>query len=507
MSLISFQYLFFVAGLAILYYILPGKTQKYLLFAADYLFLYLCGGLKSVLFLLLTSVSVYLGALIIGKNKDKPITRNITFASVFLVNTGFLICFKYINFFVNSANQISGLFEGRQFDAITFIAPFGISFYTLTILGYLIDVFWKKYEPEKDFSKFMVYCSFFPQLTSGPITKYPEMVEEFSAVHRFDLKTAEYACQRILWGFFKKLVISERAAALVNTVYADYETYSGFYIVFATLMFALQLYTDFSGCMDIVIGTAELLGIRLPENFRTPFYSETESEFWRRWHISLGTWFKDYLLYTVIKTDAFVSLGDKAKAKFGKKAGKKVPTYFGLLILWFTVGFWHGGLWKYIFGSGLIHCFYMIISMLFENQFKQVNKFFGFNTESFSFKMFRRIRTTLLVCSGFVFFRAESFMTAIDMYKKMGTFNLNIIATGGVTALGLEYPDLIVLILAVVLLFVISHLQQTGSVRDALSAQNLPFRWICYIGLFLIVLVYGQYGPGYNAASFIYQNF
>ncbi|MCR5101714.1 MAG: MBOAT family protein [Butyrivibrio sp.] len=507
MSLISFQYLFFIIALAVVYYLIPGKLQKYALLIADYIFMYMCGGVKTVVFMLITSISVFAGARIIASRRENKNIGKLVFSVVFLMNIAFLICFKYINFFINSANQISGLFEGTQFDAITFIAPFGISFYTLTILGYLIDVFWEKYDPEKDFVKFMVFCSFFPQLTSGPITRYSEMEKEFSTIHRFDLKRAEYASQRILWGFFKKLVISERAATLVNTIYADYETYSGLYIIFGTMMFALQLYTDFSGCMDIVIGTAELLGIKLPENFTTPFYSETESEFWRRWHITLGAWFKDYLLYTLLKTELFIKIGDRAKALFGKKEGKKVPTYFGLFVLWFTVGFWHGGLWKYIVGSGLIHCFYMIISMIFEKRFKKVNEFFGFNTECFSFRMFRRVRTAILVCTGFMFFRADSFGIAIDMYRHIGTWNKNIIAVGGIVGLGLEYNDLIVLMFGILLLFLVSYLQQNVMVRDLIAKQNLPFRWICYISLFIFVIVYGQYGPGYNASSFIYQNF
>ncbi len=190
-------------------------------------------------------------------------------------------------------------------------------------------------------------------------------------------------------GLFKKLVISERMAVIVNTIYGDYVTYSGLYIAVGTVCFAFQLYTDFSGAMDIALGLSEALGIRMAENFETPFFARSISEYWRRWHITLGTWMKDYIFYPVLKSDLFVAIGDAARKKLGKKRGKKVPTYLGMAVLWFTVGMWHGGAWKYIIGSGLLHCFYIISGQMLEPAFKKLTHVFKVNTECYSFRLFK----------------------------------------------------------------------------------------------------------------------
>ena len=264
--------------------------------------------------------------------------------------------------------------------------------------------------------------------------------------------------------------------------------------------------------MDIALGLSEALGIRMAENFETPFFARSISEYWRRWHITLGTWMKDYIFYPVLKSDLFVAIGDAARKKLGKKKGKKVPVYLGMLVLWFTVGMWHGGAWKYIIGSGLLHCFYIVSGQMLEPAFKKLIRVFKVNTECYSYHLFQSLRTFFLVCVGFVFFRASSAGAAVKMLKASLQFNIWIFTDGSLLKLGLDTPDFTVGILALGVLLLVSLLQQKfhaegKTVRGMLAQQNLPFRWIIYYGLIFTILIFGFYGPGYDASEFIYQNF
>lgn len=209
-------------------------------------------------------------------------------------------------------------FREAVFKTVQAAAPLGISFYTLSLLGYLFDVYYEIGKPQKNFLKFALFGFYFPVIISGPILRYRDVEQELYAPHKFDYHKFTYGLQRMLWGFFKKLVIAERLAVVVNTIYGDTDTYRGFYIAIAAIGFAFQLYADFSGGMDIVIGLSEALGIPLAENFDRPFFSKSIQEFWRRWHITLGAWLKDYLFYPLLRSKAFTKLQTDCKRSSGK---------------------------------------------------------------------------------------------------------------------------------------------------------------------------------------------
>jgi D-alanyl-lipoteichoic acid acyltransferase DltB (MBOAT superfamily) len=507
MAITSFYFLCFYAVLLLVYYTIPKNIQWTILLSASLLYYIIAGSLISFVILDYGIVVTYIGARLIERSnseKKKKYVAIITVSLTLLI----LVILKYVNFFIytfRGFTNIIGISTGLN--SIQWLVPLGISFYTLIIIGYVIDVYRGVTRAQVNIAKYALYACYFPQMISGPFTRYPDMESQLYTPHRFDYKIMTSGMQRMLLGFFKKLVISERMAVIVNTVYSDYTSYSGFIIAFATICFAIQLYTDFSGCMDVVLGLSESLGISLPENFKTPFFSRSISEYWRRWHITLGTWFKDYVFYPLLKSEWLQQIGKFSKNKFGKKAGKKIPTYIGMFILWFTVGLWHGGSWNFIIGSGLLHWFYIVAGEQCEPLFKKLIHLLRVNTECFSWKLFQGLRTFSLVCIGFVFFRASSMSSALHMIK-YSVFNP--ISKGITFKLGLDNYDINVAIISVAILLIVSILQQLwgeNRLRDKIAEQNLVFRWVIWYAILLIVIIVGYYGPGYKAAEFIYQGF
>lgn len=502
--------LFFVLFLMI-YYSVPKRFQVYLLTAVSIVFCGLAGGGLMVSSILTATVSTWYGAVRI-ENAMSNKQKKRWFYAVLLLNMGVLIICKYLNFFVYTSRFVGEVLHWEIYlQEFSFLVPLGLSFYTLQVLGYLIDVSRGTCLAQRNLIHYAAFSCYFPQLFTGPINRYGEMKNSLYAEKYFDYKRTAFGLQRIGWGLFKKLVIAERMAVIVDTVYGDYYTYQGCYIIFATMCFACQLYTDFSGAIDLAAGVSEILGIQISENFAEPFFSHSLSEFWRRWHITLGSWMKDYVFYPILKSDLFVKIGDWSKGRLGKKKGKKVPTYLGMVILWFTVGLWHGGSWKYIVGSGLLHCFYIVGGQVLKPLFQKMIFWMHVNTECFSYHLFQSLRTGFLVCTGFVFFRAESFREALGILRASFYPNIWIFTDGSLLKLGLDAPDFIIGG-AFGILFLVSVQQKKfraegSGVREMLAKQNLVFRWGIYYMLIFSVIILGFYGPGYDVSGFIYQNF
>ncbi len=494
------------------YYLIPKRFQIHLLAAGSLAFCGLTGGAPMFFSLLAATASTWYGAV---RMEDAVSKRQKTwwFYGVLLINAGALAVCKYLNFFVYTGRFAGELMDKEIFlQEFSFIVPLGISFYTLQVLGYLIDVARGTCQAQRNLIRYAAFSCYFPQLLTGPINRYGEMADSLYEEKNFDYKRVVFGLQRMGWGLFKKLVIAERMAVVVDTIYGDYHTYQGCYVIFATICFACQLYADFSGAIDLAAGASEILGIRISENFNTPFFSRSLSEFWRRWHITLGSWMRDYVFYPVLKSDLFVRIGEWSKGRLGKKRGKKVPTYLGMVILWFTVGLWHGGSWKYIVGSGLLHCFYIAGGQILDPLFQKMIAWIHVNTECFSYHLFQSLRTGFLVCTGFVFFRAESFRTALKIFKASFYPNIWIFTDGSLLKLGLDTPDFIIGGVALGILFLVSVQQQKlrtqgSGVREMLAKQNLVFRWSIYYMLIFSIIVFGFYGPGYDVSGFIYQNF
>jgi len=346
-------------------------------------------------------------------------------------------------------------------------------------------------------------------MVSGPFVTYTDMSSQLFCGHRYDHSAVVGGYQRIIWGFFKKMVIADRLSYVVSAVYENYTQYTGFYILVGIFCYALQLYCDFSGCLDMVLGASEIFGIKLPENFNTPFFSENLSEFWRRWHISLGTWFKNYVFYPILKSETLQKLGGRLKKNFGKKVGKTVPTYIGLIVNWLLIGIWHGCTNVYMLASAVIPCILLIGSDITTPFLKKISQKFNFKTECFSFRMFRRIRTFLLMCIVFGTARSRSITDVVHMFKSLfSDFNPEIFVDKSLLNLNLNADEWRVVIFGLIVLLIVDTMHFMGiDIRKKLSEQNLVFQWaVMIIGIFAVA-VFGVYGPNYNAVDFIYGAF
>lgn len=511
MAITSFYFLCFFFVLLILYYSIPHKFQWGFLLACSAAYCLLAGQGALILYPLVSVAACHTGTrLLAGTPAEEEKKRRWILLLTIMVNIGILFALKYVNFLINTVDGLVHLFGGPEglIPGADFLVPLGVSFYTFSLLGYVIDVYYGLAEHQENGWKLALYGLYFPNLVSGPILKYREHAEQFFAPHAFDYGQVTRGLQRMVWGFFKKLVISERLGVLVNTVYGNYETYSGAYIWLATACYAFQLYTDFSGCMDIVLGLSESLGILLPENFRTPFFSQSVAEYWRRWHITLGVWMKDYVFYPLLRSKLFTNLNQSLRKKFGKKRGKQYATFGAMFVLWLTVGIWHGGDWKFVIGSGLLHWFYIVMEELLTPPCARVMERLRINAAGRLVAAVRILRTFFLVCVGDLFFRAASVGDAFAMLRgAVGVWNPHILWDGSALELGLDSVETAVTVLALLLLWAVSLAERKGSVRDRIAKKPLPLRWILWYALLFAVILLGYYGPGYSAAEFIYQGF
>lgn len=511
MGITSFYFLCFFAVMLILYYSIPRKFQWGLLLLCSLLYYLLSGQGALILYPVASVTACYAGSRLLGKTPEEDTgKRKLILMLTILVNIGILVVLKYVNFGIYTIDGVARLFGSSRtlIESVDFLVPLGVSFYTFSLLGYVIDVYYGIARLQHNFLKLALYGMYFPVIISGPILKYREHGEQFFAPHAFDYRRVAYGLQRMLWGFFKKLVIAERLGMLVDTVYGNYGEYPGAYIWVATVCYAFQLYTDFSGCMDIVLGMSESFGILLPENFQTPFFAKSVAEYWRRWHITLGVWMKEYVFYPVLRSSFFTNLNKSFREKFGKKRGKQYATFAAMFILWLTVGIWHGGDWKFVIGSGLLHWFYIVMEELLSPPCAKAMARLSINASGKAVNGIRILRTFFLVCIGDLFFRAASVGDAFAMLKgAVSVWNPHVLWDGSLFTLGLDVIETAITLLSLLLLLGVSVMQQKEGVRDRIARKVLPVRWILWYALLFGVILLGCYGPGYSASEFIYQGF
>lgn len=510
MSLVSLEFLAFVLIAAVIYFILPAKCQWAFLLAASGVFFYLNSSVVQLINLLLFLAINFIFSLIMSKQTDK---RKLVFVCVVVFDIVYLLVFKYSSFFI-PLFRLCGISEQSimHFNSImTGTSPMGISYIALIVIGYMTELYWEHIELQGNAGKFVLFACFFPHIISGPIVKYQEYEGNlWGEKHYFSYDRVTSGIERIIWGVFKKLVISSRAGIVANTIYDSYHVYTGFYIPVGVIFYIIQLYCDFSGLMDIVIGVSEIFGVSMPENFNTPFYSETISEFWRRWHITLGRFLKEYVLFPMQTSGWFRRLRKAYKKAVGKEIEKKInaPRLFTMLISWTLIGFWHGGGWNYIFGVGIYMWIIIAFGEILEPVFEKAVTVLNINTDCFSWKMFRRVRTFILYMFGVSFFWAKTLKDGFMLWKNaFASFNPWIFVDKSLYNLGLSREEMLILIVSVLILFLVSHIKQNESVRKALNRQNYLFRVLVYTALIVVTVVWGHYGTGFDASSFIYGRF
>ena len=503
MTITSFRFLSLFALSIPIYYIIPKRMRWLALLGFSAAFFALSvPEPRTGVYLLVSALAAWACARLIeaARAKGRAGGAKLALAAGILVNAGILAALKYNGFLIGNYNRLTGSAVALPDWAV----PMGVSFYSFALMGYLLDCYWGEVEAQKNPAKLCLYAGYYPILTSGPILSYRTMRQQLFEPHRFDYERVAFGMQRMLWGLFLKLVISGRLGTAVNAVYAEPEAYPGLFIWFAAGLFMLQLYTDFRGCMDIIAGASECYGVQLPENFRTPFFSRSVQEFWQRWHITLGGWMRDYVLYPVLHSRPWRWMSKKLRRQ--PKAIKQIPTYLGTLILWLMMGLWHGGAWKYVLGQGLWFWSCTVLAQVFEPLFKRALSLLRINTECFSWHLFQSLRVFFLISSGNIFFRAGSISAALHMMRLGLRFN-PLAFFGGVGALFGEQSDLNIAACGLLVLLIVSALSEKKSVRERLAEQNLVFRWLVLLALLFAVLIFGMYGPEFVSQDFIYKGF
>lgn len=530
MLLTSYSFVCFSLFLLGIYYLIPKRWQWKLLLAASILF-YLSYGVKPIISVAVTVVSTYVFTRWMDwlrkKQKEYLMTQKDQMSKeekkaykqkekqkrfrllvlCLLLNFGILGYVKYAKFVIENINGISHFFGGKtELSFVNVILPFGISFYTFMAMGYLIDVYREKIEVEKNPFRLALFILFFPQLMQGPIGRYDQMSNTLFQEHSFSCPVITSGLQRVLWGYFKKLVVADRLLPAVLILIHEPDQYQGAYVLLGMLMYAYELYCDFTGGIDITIGLSQAFGVRLAENFNRPFFSKSIKEYWRRWHMSLGSWFTEYIFYPVSVCKPMLRFSKFARQHFGEHLGKRVPVYMATILVWFVTGIWHGAAWNFIVW-GLLNCFFLMLSEELTPLYERFHKRFSIQKRK-SFQLFQILRTILLM----------SCLRMLDCYRDVSvTFhmfismfricNLKEVLTKGIWQLTLTSFDYIVLLASLVLILSVSLCQRAGSVREQIRRKPFYFRFLIWYGLLLSILVFGAYGIGYDASQFIYQQF
>ena len=518
----SVKFLVFITAVVSIYFIFPKKYRWIWLLASSYFF-YLSASVKYGIFLVFSTVVTYTAALLIEKvsesidvsllpKEQKKQARQILdkrkkiiTAIAIVINFGVLFALKYYNFTVENISAIADTF-GLKFSPalLNVLLPVGISFYTFQVIGYIIDVYRGINKAERNFFKYALFVSYFPQIMQGPIGRFSELSKTLYTGHAFDYERFTFALQRMLLGFFEKLVIADRLAIAVDTVWPDYQSYGKFEILLIGVFYAIQIYADFAGYMDIALGASQIMGIRLSENFKAPYFSASIPEFWRRWHITLGSWFRDYLFYPVMRSGWCTALGKKLKGIIGKKASSKAITVISLLCVWFFTGMWHGANWTYIMW-GVYYGVLIILSTLFAPLFDSFVQKHSINRDNPVYKSLQILKTFILVCIGYIFFRSDTLSQAFGIIGRILNFSTPLTSPAGI---GIDRADIIAAAVFVLLLIIIDIFRAYDiDIREIIAKKNIVLRWAIYFIMLFAVIIFGIYGPGYTSSSFIYFQF
>lgn len=485
-SYISLSYYVLLVFLVALYYILPLKYRWYALLAGSGCFYYLAmeSRMQLIIFALSMGISYLFGMLIqhLRDGESKPLIRKLTLISGIILSAFPLLVSRCTDFILGSV-----IHKQR----ISWIIPLGLSFYSLQVIAYLVDVAKGRINCQKNPLKYALFISYFPQIIQGPIPRYQQLEEQLIRGNRYDSDRFMKGIQLIIWGFFLKLMIANKASVIVDTVFNNNAAYRGWYVLVAGILYSFQLYADFLACFSLSQGASQLFGISLADNFDHPYFSVSIKDFWRRWHISLSSWLRDYI---------YIPLGGSRKGQFQK--------YINLVITFAVSGIWHGASLKYLVW-GLMHAGYQIAGDLTKGIQKKLFFFFHMPWESKLCIAIRRFATFGSVMLAWIIFRADSLKIGLSMIFSMFTLhNAWIFFDDSLFRLGLNQKECEVLCMSLLILLIVSVLQEKGiMIRDWFNRQCLVVRWGIYLCAICSIWVLGTYGYGFDANDFIYGGF
>ena len=493
----SIEFMCFFPVVLGIYFVIPGKCRRVWLLIASYYFY--MGWNPKYVFLIATStiVTYFCGILLEKYNiREKKRIQKIIFIICLVINLGILGVFKYADFVIDTINSILRHIHivtiKKKFDLLL---PVGISFYTFQALGYIIDVYRGEVKAEKNLINYALFVSFFPQLVAGPIERSKNLLSQVQNIANIKLwneKRITSGAIRMVWGLFMKMVIADRVAILVNNVFDNYRMYGSTELVIAAIGFSIQIYCDFSSYSMIAIGAAQIMGIELMENFNAPYMAGSIREFWGRWHISLSTWFKDYL---------YIPLG-------GNRRGKLRKIVNWAVVFWVS-GLWHGAEWSFVVWGG-VHAFAQTLEEITVSYREKLINKLKIKTKCFSWKLLRVLYTYIIVVFAWIFFRADTITDALRFVKRIFIRPTPwLFFNGGIFTLGLDRIEMNILVFSVCILFVVDLIKyrRRVTIDVFLMEQNLWFEWVCVIGLILMIFIFGEYGPAFDAQQFIYFQF
>lgn len=480
MQIASIEFILFFALVLIGFHALPSKLRCVFLLAASYIF-YGSQNLAHLCFLVIATIFTYGSALLMqSKKENRNLSKTILITAI-VVNCLFLGYFKYAGFFTGGKIQ-------------SLILPVGISFYIFMSIGYMVDVYKGKIEAEKNVFQYGLFVSFFPIILSGPIERAGNMLgqfkNEFLGKVKFDTERIRDGLVRMLWGYFQKLVLADRIAVLVNTVYDSPESYGGAIMIVASVMYTFQIYCDFAGYSNIAIGMGKALGIRVMENFRVPYLATSIADFWRRWHISLSSWFRDYI---------YIPLGGNRKGTVRK--------YINVMVVFLLSGLWHGAGWTFILWGGL-HGAYQVVGALLMPVRKKAAEMLRIREDSLGNRIVKTVVTFGLVNAAWVLFRADNMSHVVRIVNRLKEMQIWQLFDGSLHSLGLDRANMNLLFVGLLIVMIVDILNEKGCyVASCIAKERLWIRWPVYITGILLVLICGMWGAGFDAGSFIYYKF
>lgn len=483
-----------------IWFIIPKKLRTIWLLGASYCF-YMGWNPTYALLIGFSTVVTFLCGIGIDKYKEyeenNPRKKRIfILAFGLIINLLILAVFKYGNFAIETIDSIlQALNIGKIDGRLNLLLPVGISFYTFQALGYVIDVYRGEIKAEKNILRYALFVSFFPQLVAGPIERSKNLLSQMQNIEKINVWNAKRVTAgaiQMVWGYFMKMVVADRVAILVDNVYNNWQMYGGTELVLASMGFALQIYCDFASYSLIAIGASNVMGFSLMENFNTPYFARSIRDFWSRWHISLSTWFKDYL---------YIPLGGNRKGKIRKS--------FNLFVVFLVSGLWHGANWTFVIW-GALHGLYQVAGDILKPYREKVIDKLNIKTDCFSWKFLQTMMTFVLVTFAWIFFRADTILDALGIIGRIFTRPTPwLLFNGGVYNLGLDRVEMNILIVSIIILFMVSlvkYLKQQ-TIDEFLMEQNVWFEWLVMIMFIVILFVYGKYGPTFDAQQFIYFQF
>lgn len=533
MELYSLKFVLFLLLALIMYYSVFRKKQWICLLIANMVF-YAWSGLENLLFIFITALTTFCGGVLLARLEDKYqlVKRNqaidkaerkeykkkidkkkrIVLFSFLALNFGILAYLKYWNTILDNISILLGEQNNvlSSLHTADLILPLGISFYIFMATGYLIDIYGGKYEHEKNFFQFLLFISFFPQIIQGPINRFDKMAQQFKEQHKLDYDNIREALFKIMFGAMKKYAIANLLVGSVALILDNpTEDMPGSVIVFGIILYSVQMYADFSGGMDMVFGIGQLFGIRMMQNFRQPYFATSLAEFWRRWHISLGAWMRDYIFYPLTLTKTMQKFGKRIGKKLGKKMGVVIPVCFANIIVFLVVGLWHGAQWHYIFW-GLYNGIIVSLGDLFSPIFAKCICHFKININSWAFKIFQMLRTFIIVCIGRYFDRIEDISDCLLCFRNTIT-NFKIEEfSGTVTELfaSINTKAYYVALFALVIVFINSVLEEKEiNVFKKIISSPIILRWGIYYCIIFLILLSFTFTFAANAGGFLYANY